>query len=269
MSKLPAVFLSTPIAHRALHDKSAGRPENSLAAVRAAVEAGYGIEIDLQPSSDGVAMVFHDYALNRLTHEKGPIKERTAEELGQIRLRGSAVGDTIPTLREVLEVVAGKVPLLIEIKDQDGALGPSTGALARAAALALEGYEGPVAVMSFNPHEVAAFAEHAPHLPRGLTTDRFRRMAWAGVPKARLKELRKIPDYERLGASFISHRADDLDSARVAELRNKGAGILTWTVKSAKADRAARRHAHNVTFEGYLPEEPAANPPDDPDDPDA
>ena len=93
---LPDTFLKLPIAHRALHDRAQGRIENSAQAVKAAVAAGYGIEVDLQLSSDGVPMVFHDEALDRLTEESGPIITRTAADLGRIRLKGSA--DTIPTL---------------------------------------------------------------------------------------------------------------------------------------------------------------------------
>ncbi len=245
-------FLRLPIAHRALHDLAAGRPENSLSAIRAAIAAGYAIEIDLQPSADGVAMVFHDYQLDRLTGARGPVSLKSAAELGAIALAGGTHGDVIPTLGEVLEVVAGQVPLLIEIKDQDGALGPDVGGLSRACAEALAGYAGPVAVMSFNPYAVADFAAHAPGIPVGLTTGRFLSENWP-VPEARLEELREIPDFAALGASFISHRADALGADRVAELKAGGAAILCWTIRSPEAEAKAREVADNVTFEGYLP----------------
>ncbi|HHB80131.1 MAG TPA: phosphodiesterase, partial [Aliiroseovarius sp.] len=218
MTALYPDFLRLPIAHRALHDLTDGRPENSLSAIRAAIQAGYGIEIDLQPSADGVPMVFHDYTLDRLTGAKGPISQRTAAELGQIPLAGSSHGDTIPTLAEVLDLVAGQVPLLIEIKDRDGALGPDVGTLSREAAEVLAAYTGPVAVMSFTPHAIAAFTPHAPGVRVGLTTGRFLPENWP-VPQARLDELRAIPDFTPLGASFVSHHADALDAPRVAELK--------------------------------------------------
>ena len=101
MAPLPAAFLTRPIAHRALHDRAARRPENSRAAIRAAIAAGYGIEIDLQLSADGVPMVFHDETLDRLTAERGPVRARSARELGEIRLKGSE--DRIPTLAQVLD----------------------------------------------------------------------------------------------------------------------------------------------------------------------
>ncbi|NBT30351.1 MAG: phosphodiesterase, partial [Rhodobacteraceae bacterium] len=158
-------FLATPLAHRGYHDKTAGRPENSIAAAQAAIDAGYGIECDVQLSTDGVAMVFHDYDLFRLTPEKGVISRRTSQELQAIPLRHGTEG--IPTLRQFLDCVAGRVPLLIEIKDQDGQMGPNVGALECAVVADLAGYAGPVAVMSFNPHSVARMAELAPDVPRG------------------------------------------------------------------------------------------------------
>lgn len=246
---LPDVFLTHPIAHRAYHDKTAGRPENSLAAVRAAVDAGYGIEIDLQLSSDGVAMVFHDYDLGRLTGRTGPLALQTAATLTEIPLLHGAEG--IPTLTQVLDTIAGRVPLLIEIKDQDGALGPNIGALEAATAEALAGYDGPVALMSFNPHSIAAMAQLAPHIPRGLTTSAYLPDDWAPVPAAVCDVLRDIPDYNRTGSCFISHEAFDLGRPRVAELKAQGSAILCWTIRSPKAEAEARLIAQNITFEGY------------------
>ena len=124
---LPDSFFARPIAHRALHDAAVA--ENSLAAVEAAIAQGYGIEIDIQPARDGTPMVFHDYDLGRLTAQTGLITQYSAAELGEIKLTGG--GGTIPTLAQVLNVVAGRVPLLIEIKDQDGTLGPNVGPLGR------------------------------------------------------------------------------------------------------------------------------------------
>lgn len=250
---LPASFLTHPIAHRALHGE--GVPENSLAAVRAAVAAGYGIEIDVQPSADGVAMVFHDYVLDRLTGESGPVSARSAAELGAIRLTGGAEG--IPTLAEVLEAVAGQVPLLIEIKDQDGAMGPDIGGLGRAVADALAGYAGPVAVMSFNPHAVAEMAELAPEIPRGLTTYGFDDADARRLPEPQRAQLAGIADFNRVGASFISHDRRDLAAPRVAALKAAGVPVLCWTVRSEREESQARQIADNITFEGYPAPRPA------------
>jgi glycerophosphoryl diester phosphodiesterase len=245
---LPRSFAQRPFAHRALHDVTQGRPENSRAAIEAAIAAGYGIEIDVQLSGDGAAMVFHDYDLERLTQGAGAVNAHSAQTLKSVTLRGSAEG--IPDLAEILLLVAGQVPLLIELKDQDGAMGPDIGPLERATALALQGYEGEVALMSFNPHSVAALRVLCGHIPRGITTSAFDAKAW-GLPEAVCTALREIPDYDRVGASFISHEVADLARPRVAELKDAGAMIACWTVTSAAQEAQARKIADTVTFEGY------------------
>ena len=247
---LPDAFIARPFAHRALHDLAAGRPENSIEAVDAAVSAAYGIEIDLQLSSDGVPMVFHDYELSRLTDQSGPVAQRTAAELSDIRLSGGQ--KTIPTLSAVLERVGGRVPLLIEFKDQDGMMGPNIGALERNAAKLLSGYGGPLAVMSFNPHSVAMLAEVLPDVPRGIVTECYSAESTPTLPERVRDRLREIPDYDRVGAHFISHEADDLDRPRVKALKRAGASILCWTVRSENEERRARQVADQITFEGYL-----------------
>ncbi|WP_170430947.1 glycerophosphodiester phosphodiesterase family protein [Ruegeria arenilitoris] len=250
---LPSVFLQTPIAHRALHDKSDNRPENSRAAIQAAIEAGYGIEIDLQLTSDNQAMVFHDYDMTRLTGQSGPIQQISAAQAQDTQLLHA--DDGIPTLDEVLEMVGGKVPLLIEFKDQDGAMGPDVGPLEADAVRALQGYDGPVALMSFNPNSVAELARLAPHLPRGIVTCSYQPKAEL-LPQKVCDHLRDIPDFDRVGASFISHEAADLSRPRVAELKAQGVPILCWTVRSPEQEAQAREVADNVTFEGYLAPHP-------------
>ncbi|MFS4439461.1 glycerophosphodiester phosphodiesterase family protein [Paracoccaceae bacterium GXU_MW_L88] len=250
MPDLPQAFFARPLAHRGLHDRAQGRIENSPAAFAAAIDAGYGIELDLQLSADGEAMVFHDDELGRLTAETGRVRDRNADALTQIRLKDSE--DTIPTLEAVLAQVAGQVPLLIEIKDQDGALGEMVGPLEARVAALLKTYDGPVAVMSFNPHSIAAMAEAAPEIPRGLVTCGFHPGNWRGVPEARLEALREIPDFDRVGASFISHDHKDLDRPRVAEIA-KTHPVLCWTIRSAAEEERARRIVSNITFEGYRP----------------
>ena len=246
---LPAAFLDRPLAHRALHDVKDGRPENSRAAIRAAIAAGYGSEIDVQLSADNAAMVCHDYALERLTGDKGAVRLRSAADLAGIALTGGDEG--IPDLPEVLEIVAGHVPLLIELKDQDGGMGPNIGPLEAATAEALTGYDGEVAVMSFNPHAIVRMAELLPDIPRGLVTSAYRYEDWP-LSKARCDALRDVPDYDRVGACFISHEVDDLSRARVAELKGAGAKICCWTVRDTATEAEARKVAHNITFEGYL-----------------
>lgn len=248
---LPASLLRLPIAHRALHDVTDGRPENSLAAIRAAIAAGYAIEIDVQLSADGQAMVFHDYDLNRLTGQPGPIQQHSAAELSQLPLLGGDEG--IPTLPQVLELIADQVPLVIEIKDQDGVMGPNVGPLERAVAAALNGYTGDVAVMSFNPHSVAAFAKAAPDTPRGLVARHFDENNSPTLPQATRLRLRDAPDFDTIGAQFLSYDADFLTTPAIAALKARGVPVICWTIRSAQAETDARKIADNITFEGYLP----------------
>lgn len=247
---LPACFLARPIAHRGLHDLSAGIPENSRAAIQAAIAAEYGIEIDIQLTSDDAAVVFHDDYLERMTDGVGRVRRRTRADLATLRLRGGR--ETVPGFSEVLALVDGRVPLLVEIKDQDGALGEGVGALEAAVAHDLDGYDGPVALMSFNPHSVSALQALAPEVPRGLVTDAFTKTDWE-APEMRRQSLRKIEGFDRVGACFISHNRRYLDTEPVSQLKSRGVPVLTWTIRSPEEEAIARAIADNVTFEGYLP----------------
>ena len=249
---LHPTFLGPALAHRGLHDRAAGRVENSRAAILAAVKAGYGVELDVQSSADGEAMVFHDAALDRLTHETGPLNARSAAALGRIALRGG--GETIPTLAEVLALVAGRAALLIEIKDQGGALSPlGVGPLEARTAALLGGYTGPVAVMSFNPHAMIAMAQAAPALPRGLTAcaaAAYDETHLGAEDRAALAEMRL---YDAAGACFCSYDHHALPTPQTSALRARGHAVLCWTLRDAGSEAEARRHADNVTFEGYAP----------------
>ena len=154
----------------------------------------------------------------------------------------------------MLDQVAGQVPLLIEIKDQDGAMGPNVGALEKAVAREVAGYAGPLALMSFNPHAVAALATLCPGIPRGLTT-----WEWTdtGLPEAVVARLVAIDDFDRTGASFISHHHTDLARPRVAELKTQGIPVLCWTIRTPGEEAQARRIADGITFEGYAAPFPA------------
>ena len=202
----------------------------------------------MQLTADGEAVVFHDDAMPRLTGEPGLVRDYTAAALGRIALLGAA--ETVPTLAEFLALVAGRAPLLVEIKDQDGALGPDVGPLEARVAALVAGYPGAVALMSFNPHSVAAFATLAPDRPRGLTTCAFDTADWS-LPDYRRAELAALADAERTGAAFVSHDRADLANPALARLKAEGLPILTWTVRSAAQEAEARRVADNVTFEGY------------------
>jgi glycerophosphoryl diester phosphodiesterase len=234
-----------------LHDAAQGIPENSPGALRRAVQAGYGIEVDVQLSADGVAMVFHDDTLDRLTASHGPVRGRTAQELRDIRL--TRCDDTIPTLAEALDLIAGQVPVVIEIKDQSGGLGIGDDTLERSVATDLAQYAGPAAVMSFNPYVVAAMRTYAPDVPRGLVTSGFIPSQWPHLAPEICTALRSITTFGKVGASFISHDWTDLGSPRVTELKGQGVPVLCWTVTGPQVEAEARRVAANITFEGYLP----------------
>lgn len=251
MTDLSPDFYARPFAHRGLHDRAKGRPENSRAACEAAIKAGYGIEIDLQFSADDVPMVFHDYDLKRLTIETGPVRGRTSAELAAIPLFGNS--ETVPTLGEILTLVRGRVPLLIEFKDQDGALGPDTGKLEAASAPLLNAFDGPLAVMSFNPHSVTAMARLCPDIPRGLTTCAFDADDWPTIPASTRERLAEIPDFSHASCSFVSHDRRDLGNRALEDVRLAEGKIFTWTVRDADQEAAAREIADQITFEGYLP----------------
>ena len=245
---LPEAFLQVPLAHRGYHGGLMG-VENSREAIANAVAHGYGIELDLQLSSDGQAVVFHDDTLTRMTGVSGHVIDKSAAELSAIQLSGGQSG--IPSLVEILAQVAGKVPLLIEIKFQPGDLGPTDGQLEQATAAALNSYSGPVAVMSFNSHSVALMAKLAPEIPRGLTTDSFCATEWPDVSKQRLQQLQRHDGFDEMGAGFISHDYRDLSSARVAEVKSAGHPVLCWTITSQADEITARQIAENITFEDY------------------
>ncbi len=233
-----------------MHDRARGVIENSRVAARAAIAAGYGIECDVQRAACGEAMVFHDDDLGRLTGRSGRVSDHSAAQLRTFGLTGG--GETIPTLAEFLALVAGRAPLLIEVKDQDGALGPRVGPLEARVAELVVGYDGPVALMSFNPHSVAALADAAPDRPRGLTSCAFADAEWPLSPGARTR-LAALADFGPTGSSFVSHDRADLANPAVAALKGRGVPILTWTIRTAAQEAAARTVADNITFEGYAP----------------
>jgi glycerophosphoryl diester phosphodiesterase len=248
MSRLPAGFTARPFAHRGLHDAAAGIPENSRAAVKAAIAAGYGVEIDVQLSADGEAMVFHDDTLERLTAETGPVSARSAAELAAIRLKGS--DETIPTLAEVLALLPPGTPALIEIKDQGGSFDATgVGPLEERIATLLDGAPPALAVMSFNPESIATFARLAPSRPRGLVAGgRYR-----GVTPWRAARLARAEAADSVSADFVSFHHAALPSRRSRALREVGVAVLCWTIRSAAEAAAVAPHADAITFEGFRP----------------
>ena len=151
-----------PIAHRGLHDRTAGRMENTAPAFRAAIDKGYGIECDLQPADDGTPMVFHDEKLDRLVAATGPIGAYSPAMLARFHYKGS--DQKILTFAQFLDLVDGRVPLLVEVKGKKAGV---DAAFVEKIARQARGYEGPIALMSFNRKIVMALGERAPKVPRG------------------------------------------------------------------------------------------------------
>lgn len=225
-------------AHRGLHQS--GVAENSLTAFRDAMERGMGIECDVQRSSDGQAMVFHDFELDRLTAETGPVIERSSAELARIELSGS--GDRIPTLKRMLDEVAGRVPVLIEIKSKRGSF-KHVGALCQAVRRVLEGYAGPHAIMSFDPRVSRWFADRSPLTVRGLVVTEENSKTLIGMVRRRLSLWAARPD-------FLAYDIRDLPSRFAAGQRQRGLPVLTWTVRSAEHQERAAAHADAPIAEG-------------------
>jgi glycerophosphoryl diester phosphodiesterase len=228
-------LVARPIAHRGLHGP--GTPENTMAAFRAAIGAGYAIECDLHPSADGVPVVFHDDALERLTGERGFLRDRTAADLGRLRVGGA--DEAIPTLRALLEEVGERVPLVLELKSVRG----RDRGFAAAVAEALRAYCGPVAVMSFEPRLMAECRRRAPGLARGLTAEGdWRRGALhlAAVLAFRLH--------------FVSYSIRDLPTwAPLFARRTLRLPLICWTVRTAAEREKAARYTDQITFEGFRP----------------
>jgi glycerophosphoryl diester phosphodiesterase len=226
-----------PIAHRGLHDRSRGRPENTLAAFDAAIAKHYAIECDLHVSADGVPIVFHDDELERLTGEQGAVRDRTAAELGDLRILGSR--EWIPTLDEMLELVGGRVPLVLELKHIPG----RDAGLAFAVAELLRDYPGPAALMSFEPALIAEAKAADPSLPRGFVA--------AGRWRTGPRYFREI---FALSVDFISYAIHDLPTPMpVIAHRVLGIPLICWTVRTKAEFAKAQRWADQITFEGFLP----------------
>ncbi len=233
-----AFLTKQPFAHRGLH----GGPvlENSPAAFRAAVDKGFGIELDVQVSRDGEAMVFHDETLERLTQEIGAVANRSRAALQKIMLNGQA--ECIPALDDILALVAGRVPILIEIKAETA----SVGQLCLAVRRALEGYRATVGVMSFNPEVGRWFARHAPRLARGLVMMEGQDIDMAASLKGRFARHAAL---WRAKPDFLAYDIRDLPARFPAAQRSRGLAVLTWTVRTAEQERVAAQAADEIIFE--------------------
>ncbi|MET7246912.1 glycerophosphodiester phosphodiesterase family protein [Methylobacterium sp. EM32] len=247
----PDWLTARPIAHRGLHDRNAGIPENTIAAAEAAIAGGYAIECDVQLSRDGEAMVFHDAGLGRLTGTDGLVRERDAADLRELTVLGSA--ERVPTLAEFLKKIAGRTPLVVEVKtrfDGDLALARRTAEVV-AAHVAADG--GPVALKSFDPAIVGALADLAPGIPRGIVAESHHDdPAYASLTEAQRHGLAHLLHFSESRPDFLSWRVDDLPNAATHLCRLLGRmPVMTWTVRNEAQVRLARAHADQMVFEGF------------------
>jgi glycerophosphoryl diester phosphodiesterase len=243
-----AAFLR-PIAHRGWHDKAKGRLENTAPAFRAAIEKGYGIECDLQGAADGTPMVFHDAKLDRLVEASGPISAYAAGSLTGLRYRGQ--DERILSFGELLDLVGGRVPLLVEVK-RNGS--PHPGLLESIARLA-SAYKGPIALMSFDRGIVTALGGLAPAVPRGPVIGGRQLIASLLAGRRRRRE---NPAAARLFASApegVAFYAVEVKLAAVARAwmsrRGHDLPLFTWTVRTPRQRARAARWADAPIFEGY------------------
>jgi glycerophosphoryl diester phosphodiesterase len=239
-----------PIAHRGLHDRTAGRLENTAPAFRAAIDRNYGIECDLQPANDGTPMVFHDDKLGRLVAATGPIAAYSPTMLSRFRYKG--LDQKILTFAQFLELVGGRVPLLVEVK---GKKSGTDAAFLEKIARQARAYEGPIALMSFNRAVVTALGERAPNIPRGAIIGGQQALVslWAGREK--MRERAAVSRAFGSGRGSIGFYAVDVKLVAVArKWMSRHAPhlpLFTWTVRTPRQRAAAARWADAPIFEGY------------------
>lgn len=229
------------IAHRGLHDEVS--PENSLSAFKKAVEKGYAIETDVQMTADGILLAFHDEILDRMTDGKGLISQKNFNEICNYTLKNSE--EKIPLLSEVLSLVGGKVPLLIEIKSHK-----NIGTEEEKIKAMLEKYDGQYAFQSFNPFIVKWFKDNMTNVKSGVLSSFFKDVKLSVFQKIILKNLwlNKLakPD-------FISYNVDDAVNFKKLTKIKGTLPILFWTVRSTEQMRLVSEKCDNIIFEGFLP----------------
>ncbi len=229
-----------PFAHRGLHGRGRAPVENSMSAFKAAAKKGYGIELDVQCSRDGVAMVFHDLTLDRLADARGRVDQYTARELQKIKLRNSH--DTLLPLHDVLEELGPDTPVLVEVKGERD----TSGILELSVAGSVVERPARTAVMSFWPQSLGWFSRHTPHLTRGLVaTSRY--AADLGLTICRANNQRLVTTL--CEPDFIAYDIKALPNGFTTWARGQGLPVLTWTVRSPADHSRAEAYADNIIFE--------------------
>jgi glycerophosphoryl diester phosphodiesterase len=247
--RAPDWLTARPVAHRGLHDAARGVIENMPAAARAAVAGNFAIECDIQLSADGEAMVHHDHELGRLTEGSGPLVEKTAAELKAIRFK--ATDEQMMTLGDLCALVAGKVPLVVEVKSQfDG-----DRRLVKRMAEVLATYSGPVAGMSFDPDQVVALRETMPKLTRGIVAQRtYDDGYWEKLTQAQRDSMLHLKHGFRTQPHFVAYWVQQLPGPAPWIARNLfGCPLLAWTVRTEEQRATAARYADQMIFEGFTP----------------
>ncbi|MEM1038301.1 MAG: glycerophosphodiester phosphodiesterase family protein [Pseudomonadota bacterium] len=239
--RAPEWLTARPIAHRALHDGNDTVAENSLTAFQRAIESGFAIECDLQVSATGEPVVFHDPDLERMTGIVGTVRSHTPQDLASMKLAGTS--DTIATLSTHLDQVAGRVPLILELKGVEG----EDAGFVEGVADALKSYTGPVAVMSFDHWICAQFVKLLPNIPRGLTA--------FGDDDSAATHFRALVNYD---LRFVSYGVADLPNRFVADAKSNNVPVITWTVRNEAQAKTTYRYADQMTFELFDPNPIAA-----------
>lgn len=240
------LFVNHYFAHRGLHDMSLGIPENSMEAFRRAVEAGYGIELDVQLSADGVPVIFHDSTLSRMCSLDLRVNELTWQELKSLSLAGTE--HRIPSLAQFLSMVGGRVPLVVEIKMEslDFRIPACINHF-------LQKYDGPYCIESFHPAALLWFRMHRPEILRGQLSTNFNIENHSWNPAYYLLGKMVLNVFSR--PDFISYNwvfRNDL-SLRIC-CRLFGAVAAAWTIRSESELAACRRGFRLYIFEGFLPD---------------
>ena len=247
--RAPDWLTARPVAHRGLHDAARGVIENMPAVAEAAARANFAIECDIQLTADGEAMVHHDDALGRLTEGSGALLGKTAAELKAVRFKNT--DERMMTLGDLCALVAGRVPLVIEVKshfDGDRRL------VARMAEV-LAGYSGPAVGMSFDPDQVLAIRELMPRLPRGIVAEReYTATDWPEASPEQRRSMTQLRHAFRTRSHFVAYWVNELPAVAPWIARHVfGLPLLTWTVRTPEQRERAARYADQMIFEGFLP----------------
>jgi glycerophosphoryl diester phosphodiesterase len=241
-----------PIAHRGLHDRASGIIENSASAFEAAISGGYAIECDIQLSSDGVPVVFHDDDAGRLLGKAGALADLAASDITSSPLLDSAAGDCPQRFSDFLTQIAGRTLLQIELKHQRDTTG--TQLLARSVAEALKTYDGPVTIESFDPHLLTAIRQFGFTGPRGIITYDYAETGEDSYLTADQRYmLRHLLHWHETQFDFISCAKDALDLPAIVFWRALGKPVTAWTIRSQAEADAASPYADQLVFEGFQP----------------